>query len=109
MATVKLHDPERPLSKNMEAFAVAWVETGVGLEAYRRAYPTTKMTDQQCQIQAAKLLSDPRIGRKISTMRKPAQEASTMTFAEWIAYEIDVGYSDPTELVKYRVLNCRHC
>lgn len=109
MKTVKLHDKERPLSKNMEAFAVAWTETGVGLEAYRIAYPLSKMTDKQCQDQAAKLLSDPRISRKISTLRKPAQESATMTAAEWLAHEIDVGYADPTELVKYRVLNCRHC
>lgn len=93
----------------MEAFAVAWVELGVGLEAYRRAYPLSKMTDKQCQDQAAKLLSDPRIIQKISTMRKPAQESATMTAAEWLAHEIAVGYADPTELVKHRVLNCRHC
>lgn len=106
---VNIAKTERPLSKNMEAFAVAWVETGVGLEAYRKAYPLSKMTDQQCQIQAAKLISDPRISLKISTLRKPARESATMTAAEWLAHEILVGYADPTELVKYRVLNCRHC
>lgn len=100
---------ERPLSKNMEAFAVAWVETGVGLEAYRAAYPNSKMTDMQCQSQASKLISDPRISHRISTLRKPAENLATMTFAEWVAHEIAVGYADPTELVKYRVLNCRHC
>lgn len=109
MKAVRLHDAERPLSKNMEAFAVAWTELGVGLEAYRRAYPLSKMTDKQCQDQAAKLLSDPRIGRKVSTLRKPIAETASMTFAQWLAHEISIGYADPTELVKYRVLNCRHC
>ena|SRR6186713_3393753 len=109
MANEVTTKPERPLSKNMEAFAVAWVELGIGLDAYRRAYPLSKMTDQQCQIEAAKLISDPRISRRIIAMRKPAAEHATMTAAEWLAHEIDVGYADPTELVKYRVLNCRYC
>lgn len=100
---------ERPITSQMIAFAEAWVEHGVGMTAYRQAYPKSKINDGGASGEASRLLADPRVIKRIQELRKPAADKATMNAAQWLEHEIAIGYADPTELVKYRVLNCRHC
>lgn len=100
---------ERPLTPQMIAFAEAWVEHGVGMTAYRQAYPKSKINDSGASTEASRLLADPRVISKIQELRKPATQLAQMSAAEWLEWNIDIATADVNELVQARRLCCRYC
>lgn len=66
---------EKPLTPKQEAFALAYVETGSGAEAYRRAYDVRAATQHSSiYVAASKLLSDPKIALRVAQLQEQAAE-----------------------------------
>lgn len=108
--TVKTRETkERPLSPQMLAFAEAWIEHGVGLTAYRQAYPRSKINDGGASGEAARLLADPRVIKRVQELRLPATQMAQMNAAEWLEWNIDIATADVNELIQSRRICCRYC
>lgn len=71
---------DRPLTQKQEAFAVAFFETGIAAEAYRRAYdvaPDAK--DHWIYTEAGQLLDHPEITRRLAELNEQAAKHSIYT------------------------------
>ncbi len=67
--------PDDTLTPKQEAFALAYVETGSGAEAYRRAYDVRAETGHSSiYVAASRLLSDPKIALRVRELQEQAVE-----------------------------------
>ena len=60
----------RHLTPKQEAFVYAYLETGNGCEAYRRAYSAGSMTDAAIRVEASRLLKHPNVALQVTLMRQ---------------------------------------
>jgi hypothetical protein len=64
------------LTPKQEAFAAAYMETNVAVQAYRKAYDTAKMKPRSVEKCASELLGNPRVAQRIAELRgQVAREA----------------------------------
>lgn len=57
------------LTPKQEAFASAFVECGNATEAYRRAYPNTKMKREAVAVEACRLLAAPNVALTVERLK----------------------------------------
>ncbi|MGJ7508693.1 terminase small subunit [Variovorax sp. GT1P44] len=77
------------LTPKREKFAQAFVETGIGAEAYRRAFsvrPGTKPTS--IVVSASKLLADPNVALRVAQLQAEARKRHALTVDDLVA-ELD--------------------
>lgn len=69
----------RPLTNKQEAFAVAFVQSGIGAEAYRLAYDAAGMSPASVGKESTRLLAHPGVAARIAALRAPAIKAAGMS------------------------------
>jgi phage terminase small subunit len=57
------------LTPKQEAFACAYVETGNASEAYRRVYSAGRMTQRAVEVEASRLLANPKVTLRVSNLK----------------------------------------
>lgn len=57
------------LTPKQEAFCRLYIETGFASEAYRQSYDASRMTSPSINVEASKLLADPRISLRIEQIK----------------------------------------
>ncbi len=67
------------LTPKREAFALAFVETGNGSEAYRRAFKAEKMSAAAIAVEASRLTSDPKVALRVKELQAKAVERHEIT------------------------------
>src|SRR3954469_5750409 len=93
-----------------ERFAQAFVRLGSGTAAYREVYdpehtnPNTTAWDRGCRMAAR---TD--IANRIGFLRAEALRHSQVEVVEMIHDLVDIIRADPNELMRFLVVNCRHC
>lgn len=70
------------LTLKQESFCLAYIETGNASEAYRTAYDSKKMSENALNVEASRLLDNPKIALRISELRKPAIEKAQITLED---------------------------
>jgi phage terminase small subunit len=69
----------RKLTLKQEAFFQAYIETGCGAKAYRRAYAAKNMSPQSVWNEANKLLNHPEVARRVQNHREKNQQRHDVT------------------------------
>ena len=69
------------LTAKQEAFCLAFVESGVAIDAYRKAGYSPGMADKTAIEAASRLLKNSNVLARIAALRAPAAEAVVMTVA----------------------------
>ena len=68
------------LTAKQEAFALAYVETGNGSEAYRRAYEVGADTKPETVwSEASRLLADPKVSARVKELQKEARDLAMVS------------------------------
>jgi hypothetical protein len=76
---------EKPmLTERQEAFCRAYLDTGCGAEAYRRAYPRSQKWEASAvHVAASKMLSNGKVALRLAELRAKAAEKAILTEA-WV-------------------------
>lgn len=69
------------LTAKQEAFCLAYLETGNGSEAYRKAYGAGAMSAKTINEKASRLLATGKVRARLEELRKPVVEAAQVTLA----------------------------
>lgn len=75
-------DVDNGLTPQMEAFCVSLARTGNQSEAYREAYPKSKMNPNSLAVAASRLAALPKIQLRLSQLRSDVRKASGITLTE---------------------------
>lgn len=67
------------LTPKMEAFCLAYVETGNATEAYRRAYDAGQMQQTTIKVKACELLKHPAVAARVEELHGRAMERHDIT------------------------------
>lgn len=67
------------LTPKQEAFAQAYLETGNGSEAYRRAYNAENMKENVVHVKACELLKNGKVAVRLTELQKRAQKRHDIT------------------------------
>lgn len=67
------------LTPKREAFALAFVETGNGSEAYRRAFKAEKMSAAAIAVEASRLVADPKVALRVKALQAAHVERHEIT------------------------------
>lgn len=73
------------LTPKQENFCLAYLETGNASEAYRRAYDASKMSVGAINVEACKLLDNPKIALRLSELREPILKRHAITVDDLLA------------------------
>jgi hypothetical protein len=80
--------PTKPeLTVKQENFAVAFVELGVAVAAYRRTYSAAAMKPTTVRVKASELKRNPLVAARIAELQAQAAERAVAARAERIAHE----------------------
>ena len=82
------YEPRR-LTPKQEAFAHAYVETGVGAEAYRRVYNASNMSNNAIRVEACRLLKRPNVALMVQELRDKAMERAELSIESVLAALIE--------------------
>lgn len=72
------------LTPKQEAFCLAYIETGNASEAYRQAYDCSKMSNEAINVEATKLLNNPKIALRVDELQTAHRERHKITVDELI-------------------------
>lgn len=97
------------LTQKMENFALAYVRCGVGSQAYRETYGTSKMKDETIRRRAWDLLQVPKVKARIAGLNQKTEKDVIFGVAEAMRDALDLHMANANDLVQVRRLNCRHC
>jgi len=62
------------LTQRQEAFCLAFVETGNASEAYRRAYNAQNMSADAVNVEASRLVNNPKVSLRVAAPRTTGAE-----------------------------------
>ncbi|MGP5106706.1 terminase small subunit [Pseudomonas helleri] len=70
---------KRRFTDKMEAFCLAYIETGNASEAYRRTYNTTKMAEKTVQREGWNLFQRPQVQERLAELREGVMDRHQIT------------------------------
>ena len=70
------------LTPKQQAYAYAYVETGVEAEAYRQAYNASGMSANAVRVEACRLLKNPNVALMVQRLREKAAERVGLNVAD---------------------------
>lgn len=93
-------DDKTRLTPKRERFAQLLVPGNLSqAEAYRIAFPGTKMTRKQMYEEACKLVQDPKIVQRLAELRRPAIEESQVELTRVLRELARISFFDPRRLL----------
>jgi phage terminase small subunit len=88
----------KKLTQKQENFCIAYIETGIASEAYRRAYNTERMKDKQVWEEACKLLKRPNVTQRVKELREEAKDRAMVTLERVIEELAVIAFVDPIDI-----------
>jgi phage terminase small subunit len=82
------------LTIKQERFAQAYVETGIGSEAYRRVYDTSNMLDKTVWEQASRLLARSKVNARVEKLKADALARHQITVDRIMSEYSNVGFAN---------------
>lgn len=73
------------LTQKQENFCLAYIETGNASDAYRKAYPGTRMSDKTLNEAASRLLKNSKVVARLEELRKPVTESAQITLEQHLS------------------------
>lgn len=73
------------LQPKQEAFCLAYIETGNASEAYRLSYDAVTMSASAINVEASRLLDNPKITLRLDELRQPIMERHNVTVDSLLA------------------------
>ncbi|WP_223535261.1 terminase small subunit [Pseudomonas sp. GL-B-16] len=70
---------KRRFTDKMEAFCLAYIETGNASEAYRRTYNVTKMAEKTVQREGWNLFQRPQVQERLAELREAVMDRHQIT------------------------------
>lgn len=67
------------MTPKQENFCLSYIETGNASEAYRRSYDAEKTSEPVINVEATKLLANPKIAIRLAELRAPILERHRIT------------------------------
>ena len=67
------------LQPKQEAFCMAYIETGNASESYRGAYEAGKMSANAVNVEASRLLDNPKVSLRIKALQEPIIKRHSVT------------------------------
>lgn len=67
------------MTPKQEAFCLAYIETGNASEAYRQAYAAQNMKAVSVNVEARKMLADPKIAHRVAVLKAAHVERHNVT------------------------------
>lgn len=99
----------RKLTPNEERFARG-VARGLGIrEAFDAAGYSTKQDPEKRSIAASAVMARPVVAARIAELRGKVEADFRLDMRKILTRLSDIALADPSELMKPRRLNCRHC
>lgn len=86
---------EKRLTKKQDDFALAYIQTGKPVEAYRQAYGPGNMSNASIHKEASRVLANPKVAARIAELRAPAIEAAGLTVERTLKEVQRVSEVDP--------------
>jgi hypothetical protein len=85
------------LTPKQETFCQAYIETGIGAEAFRRAYDTSNWTDKSIHEKASQMLSAVKIRSRVNKLKAAHRERHEITVDDLVA-ELEEARSMATKI-----------
>ena len=73
------------LTQKQENFCAAYIEIGNASDAYRKAYPGTRMSDKTLNEAASRLLKNSKVVARLEELRKPVAESAQITLSQHLS------------------------
>ena len=67
------------LTPKQQNFCYHYVETGIGAEAYRRAYNASSMSAPTVWVEASRLLKNPKVALRVQELREKVMERAELS------------------------------
>ncbi len=91
---------KKKLTGKQEAFARHYARFGIGTEAYKKAYPTSKSwTNGSIEVEASKLKKNPKVLLRIEEWRERLDKKFEASIARTIKELSYIAYNDPKNLL----------
>jgi len=90
--------PDRCLTYKQSAFCDGIVEGKSQTEAYRAAYPGTKMSTKTMKEAASRLMRDSNVIATIQELQAPAVEKVKRSYEQWLQEVEDVAFVQTEQL-----------
>lgn len=97
------------LTPRRERFAQEVASGKHATDAYRAAFSTSNMSNGTVWSQASIIYKDPKVSARIKELQIKTADKVLVTVQMILQDCVDVLTADPSELITYRRLNCRHC
>jgi phage terminase small subunit len=86
------------LTKKQEAFALAYVKSTNASEAYRLSYNAKGMSAEAINVEACRLLKNPKVALRVNELTAPAREEAEDAAAVFIRENRRIALFDPRKL-----------
>ena len=86
------------LTKKQEAFALAVITHDNASAAYRAAYDAKKMNAAAVNVEACRLMANPKVALRVAELRAPALKAAALEAEETLGYLAKVNRFDIRKL-----------
>ena len=73
------------LTQKQENFCAAYIEIGNASDAYRKAYPGTRMSNKTLNEAASRLLKNSKVVARLEELRKPVAESAQITLSQHLS------------------------
>ena len=73
------------LTPKQELFCLKYLETGNATSAYKQSYSAEKMKSESVNVEASKLLSNPKIAQRIEELRQPVIRSLQSALSEHLS------------------------
>lgn len=91
---------EKPLTAKQEAFVKAYLSNGRNASAaYREAYKTDGMLESSINVEACKLLQNPKISQRLGVVIERAAEKTNVSTERVLSELTKMAFYDPADLV----------
>jgi len=90
--------PKPGLTVKQEQFCLAVLKGMSQADAYRSVYNARKMTPEAVQVEAARLMKNPKVTLRVEALRAVAVEKGLMDRQEWLEHLQKMARADPREM-----------
>lgn len=89
------------LTSKQLAFVYAYIETANASEAYRRAYDVSKMSSAAIEVEACRLLANPKVTLSIETLQAQHRKRHDVTIDRLVQELANIAYANPKDYFQW--------
>lgn len=89
------------LTLKQENFAMAYIETANASEAYRRAYDVSNMSPAAIEVEACRLLANPKVALRITILQAQHRKRHDVTIDRLVQELANIAYANPKDYFEW--------